>query len=88
MNLTGDCNRCGLCCTVGNGQCVHLEVTGKLGEPGATRCLAYANRYDGMPIFGRTPNGLVRGWCRKDSPAETAVIVQWIGKGCSLKRKN
>lgn len=90
MKLEGECNRCGLCCTLGPYRCVHLRATDKLGAPGATSCAVYDRRYDGMPIIGVDAGGRPRvaGVCRKDSPKETAVIVQWIGKGCSLKRKD
>lgn len=89
MQLEGECNRCGLCCTFGRLRCEYLVVTAHLGNPGASRCAKYATRYDGMPIRAVNGHGKVKahGLCRKDSPEETQVIVQWIGNGCSLKRK-
>lgn len=88
--LVGDCNRCGQCCTNGNYRCEFLVVTARLGRPNATRCAKYATRYEGMPIRAVDSRGKVRahGVCRKDSADETKVIEQWIGHGCSLKRKD
>jgi hypothetical protein len=69
--------------------CRNLQIDGKLGEPGATRCMAYDVRFDGMPILGRNAEGHTRvGACRKNSTLEDAVIVKWIGHGCSLKEGN
>jgi hypothetical protein len=92
VTLEGECNKCGLCCTAQKGGvwlfCTHLLVAGQLGTEGATRCLAYEHRYDGMPILMRTADGKeqVFARCHKDSAEETAVIVQkGIGKGCSLR---
>lgn len=89
MTLVGECNRCGLCCMQDGHRCIYLAVDGKPGEPNATRCTAYERRYDGMPIAGVDANGKVKviGVCRKDSPKETQIIAQFIGKGCSLTRK-
>ena len=88
MKLIGDCNRCGLCCTDGEFVCRNLQIDTTLGAPYSTRCMAYDVRYDGMPILGRNAQGQTKtGVCRKDSAEETKIIVPWIGKGCSLKRK-
>lgn len=88
MKLEGQCNRCGLCCTADGFTCINLQIDTTLGEPGATRCMAYDVRFDGMPIVGRNAEGQRRtGVCRKDSAEETALIVRFIGKGCSLTRK-
>jgi hypothetical protein len=49
--------------------CINLQIDTTLGEPGATRCMAYDVRFDGMPIIGRNAQGEVRhGVCRKDTP--------------------
>src|SRR4051812_7202321 len=88
VTLVGECNRCGLCCTFGGYTCINLQIDTVLGQPQATRCMAYDVRFEGMDIVGRNTQGEMRwGKCRKDTPAETAIIVQFIGKGCSLKRK-
>lgn len=86
-HLVGECNRCGQCCTYRNLRCANLVVAGKLGEPEATRCAAYAWRFEGMPIYGVDALGSVEGIsrCRKDSENETRVVRQWIGRGCSLR---
>lgn len=89
MKLEGECNRCGLCCIQNGLRCIHLAVDSTPGTASATRCTAYARRYDGMPIAGVDKDGHVRtiGICRKNSVEETQIIAQFIGKGCSLTRK-
>jgi hypothetical protein len=50
---TGACNQCGQCCT----HCKHLEVTGTIGDPGATRCGIRAeilDRYKGCALAPET----------------------------------
>lgn len=87
MRLEGECNRCGLCCTSDGYTCINLQIDTTLGEPGATRCMAYDVRFEGMLITGQNSDGHRRqGVCRKDSKEETQIILQFIGKGCSLKR--
>jgi len=89
MRLEGECNRCGLCCVRDGYVCRNLQIDTVLGVPGATRCMAYDVRFDGMPILGRNADGHTRaGVCRKDSAEEAEIIVQFIGLGCSLKRKD
>lgn len=88
LKLLGSCNQCGACCqaTYGNAivTCEHLEVTGEIGEPEATRCLVYDRRYDGMPIRMRGPDGLmVPTRCSKGSVNEIVQVIQRIGRGCS-----
>lgn len=87
MKLVGVCNQCGLCCTKGDARCANLVTVGRVGEPGATRCGAYAWRFEGMPVYAIDAQGVVvhQGRCRKDSAGETAAIAPWIGKGCSLQ---
>jgi len=89
IDLVGTCNQCGLCCAPErNGEkwrCGYLM--GKdIGQPNATSCSRYTERYDGMPIELLGPNGKVMaGTCRKDSVSETVAIVEnGVGKGCSL----
>lgn len=89
MQLEGDCNRCGQCCTINGYVCINLQIDTTLGEPQSTRCMAYDVRFDGMPIIARNSDGhRIQGVCRKDSPQEAEIIQQWIGRGCSLKRKD
>src|SRR3990167_5311528 len=90
--LTGDCNRCGRCCSGRWGGralvCEHLIITKPLGEPEATSCAVYGQRFDRMPIrwvdpLSRVPIALATCW--KDSPDETAAIIaSGLGHGCSL----
>jgi hypothetical protein len=95
--LSGDCNRCGLCCTTEvNGHvfvCQYLRAeidaaykTKPLGTPGASRCGAYENRRDGMPITLRNFAGdTIHAQCGKNSWAETKTILErGIGRGCSM----
>lgn len=88
MKLIGECNRCGLCCQSEGFTCVNLQIDGTPGQPGATRCMAYDVRFDGMRIWGRNAAGEVReGRCSKDSAEETRIIKLFIGKGCSLRKE-
>lgn len=91
--LTGDCNRCGLCCEVKaksgeSYRCEHLEVYGIIGEPEATMCGKRSSRYDMMPIRLVDQNGfktVFAAYCGLGSPLEIARIITFIGKGCSLQ---
>ncbi len=86
MSLTGECNRCGLCCTADGFTCINLQIDTHLGDPNGTRCMAYDVRFDGMPIWGRNEHGEIReAKCAKDSAEETRIIKFWIGKGCALR---
>lgn len=91
--LVGECHQCGLCCCMEEGgrtvRCANLVVErGSVGVPGATRCSAYAERYNGMPIpLVDVSTGFLSRWsqCGKDSPEEVQVILaRGIGRGCSL----
>ena len=89
MMLTGECNLCGACCFTKYGAvCENLEILTRRGLPNATRCRAYAERYDGMPIRMLAKDGrkLSGYYCAKNSPAEVEVIIEMgIKKGvCSL----
>ncbi len=89
IDLVGECNRCGLCCAPEkNGvrwRCANL-IGEDIGQPMATSCSKYSERFDGMPIDLEDPNGnRIKGICRKDSMAETVAIIEnGVGKGCSL----
>ena len=49
MKLIGECNLCGACCFTKYGAvCENLEILTRPGLPNATRCRAYAERYDGI----------------------------------------
>jgi hypothetical protein len=93
LKLVGECNRCGLCCTVSwNGRtlkCHNLDVRGPigLGAPDGAFCRAYRQRYPGMPIMLYDDNGSIQalGACAHNSEIEPEVIGPWIGKGCSLR---
>ncbi len=88
MRLKGECNRCSLCCFVGNARCANLQITGKPGEPMASKCAAYEKRIDGMPILLIQPGGRITwGQCWHNSEMENEVIAQRIGQGCSLERE-
>lgn len=95
----GDCNRCGLCCTVqvkgyGTLVCEYLLAVRSggqirpLGAPDASVCGVYGRRVDGMPIKMLDGTGTPRmeGQCRKDHWLEDErIIARGIGKGCSLR---
>ena len=93
--LQGECNRCGLCCAgTWNGRpwrCANLKMVGPMGEPYATMCEVYTERYDAMPITGvDMETGAVIGWghCYLNSRTEDLAIIQkGVGKGCSLTLK-
>ena len=87
VKLTGDCNRCGMCCFMGRYRCVNLLVEGKPGEPKATKCGAYSIRYNAMPIVMIDPEGeIVDAFCRHDDPNEGILIAsRGFGKGCSMR---
>src|SRR5262245_49248096 len=88
--VVGECNLCGLCCfnPATGTRCSQLEVTGKPGEPYATRCLVYDQRYDGMPILMVDRDGKPTSEnrvCTKDSIEEDlSIIASGIGRGCTL----
>lgn len=92
VELTGECNRCGLCCA---GQvegkawaCEHLQLTPGVpfGAPGASKCRVYERRVNGMEITVYfADGGRARAQCFKGSPQETEIILPHIGKGCSLR---
>ena len=89
MMLNGKCSLCGSCCFTKYGAvCENLEILTRPGLPNATRCRAYAERYDGMPIRILAKDGrkLSGYYCAKNSPAEEEVIIEMgIKKGvCSL----
>ena len=86
VKLTGTCNQCGLCCYIGEFRCINLIVSGKPGEPMASKCGAYNSRYDGMPIVLVDPNGKTRmATCSHGSELEDLEIFErGIGKGCSM----
>lgn len=98
--LTGICNRCGSCCQYeaadGSGlvRCGYLEVKPgtRVGQPEATTCRMYADRYDTMPIpMVYVIGGHDYGWsrCAKDSALEDWVIeLRGLGHGCSLVRRD
>lgn len=88
MKLEGECNLCGSCCVNGDWRCLNLKVRGRIGEPFATVCSKYNQRYDGMPIVMMNSKGkTVEGICHKDSKAETRLIVRFgFGRGCSLRK--
>lgn len=73
-------------------RCEHLEVSGSIGQPWASRCRAYRTRYDGMPIHLndiRTGRRVERSICAKNSLAETdAILDRGIERGCSLSVDN
>lgn len=90
--LKGDCNRCGSCCVESvDGvvyRCANLIVRGEIGSPNASKCSAYARRFQGMPITMVNAGGAMLDadmMCAKDSAEEDAVIVRkGFGHGCSL----
>ena len=90
FRLTGACNQCGACCrSIAPGgvalTCEHLEVLDAIGTPAATRCRAYARRYDGMPVhlYDTTGCVVVGTTCAKGSVAELVQTISRIGQGCS-----
>jgi hypothetical protein len=100
LELQGECNRCGQCCTSDHGGqrlvCEHLraEIEGgrvkPLGTPMASRCRIYAMRWSGMSIRMKDQHGEVRqlAQCFKDTWQEDYVIAdRGIGKGCSLSMR-
>lgn len=96
MRLKGTCNRCGLCCfgTSADGRairCMHLRVSGKPGEPFATRCAIHDARTPMMPIVmvDKLDNQVLGDWvcsCSYGTIFETIEILQkGIGRGCSME---
>jgi len=88
FTLTGECNRCGLCCApVIDGvrhPCINLVPEGILGEPNSTLCSVYDTRYEGMPI--KLVGIDTPAVCRKGSDEEAmAILTNGIGQGCSLE---
>ena len=87
FRLAGECNQCGLCCIIGDLRCINLIMTGKPGEPMATKCAVYATRYSGMPILLLDAAGRIvaQAACGKDDVNDARAIIQrGLGKGCSL----
>lgn len=86
--ISGDCHRCGLCCEVNGFRCEHLLLEhGKVvGDPEASACQVYDQRYQGMPIrlFDATKEHYMIGHCAKDTQEEVEHILPYIGRGCSL----
>ena len=90
--LKGDCNRCGSCCVERVAgvvyRCVNLIVRGEIGVPNASKCSAYARRFQGMPIVMVSDTGAMLDadmMCAKDSAEEESVIIRkGFGHGCSL----
>lgn len=90
--LRGDCHRCGSCCVVESEgveyTCTLLEITGRLGEPHATRCSVYFARTHWMPINMVAQDGrMIHANCAAHgTEAETlAIIRNGVGKGCGLE---
>jgi hypothetical protein len=52
--------------------CINLQIDTTLGEPGATRCMAYDVRFDGMPIIGRNAKANAPRRLPQGHAAETA----------------
>ncbi len=96
LELQGECNRCGLCCTAEHeGQRVVCEYlvaeipVQPLGTPMASRCRAYEYRHRLRPLRIRLldGHGVMRreAQCFKDTWQEDYVIAdRGLGKGCSL----
>ena len=92
---SGECGRCGHCCTRGmvlpSGEilmaaCQHLVADKRLGEAEATRCAVYDSRYVGMPITLEAPRGdgtsdFFQSTCDADFPA----VSQGVPSDCSYK---
>lgn len=91
LQLEGECNRCGLCCTASHrGEtlyCHNLQRVAQVGMPNATFCKAYALRRPGMRILMLDKFGIIKaeGACTHGSAVDNENIAQWIGKGCSLQ---
>jgi len=95
LKLEGQCNRCGLCCTVevGGGKtlyCHNLQKNTYIGLPGASTCRMYGQRYPGMPIMlnDKDDNFYAMGACMHGTSIEPEIIAPWIGRGCSLRIAN
>jgi hypothetical protein len=88
MKLIGSCNQCGVCCKVGPLHCEHLETTGEIGTPMATRCKVFPMRYHMMPIAMLNDMGMTEmmAVCAgHGSELEASIIARrCIGNGCSL----
>lgn len=89
MKLKGLCNRCGLCCYTGPFRCVNLIVTGTPGQPEATKCGRYNDRYAGLPIIMVDREGkILEGdhvCCHGREDESIIIALKGIGKGCSLE---
>ena len=90
MSLKGRCNQCGLCCFVDGGKCTNLIVHGEPGQPMATECMIYNDRYPGRPIILMRPDGsYAEGHCWHNAPNEEAILTKLIEQGkCSLEVDN
>jgi hypothetical protein len=84
--LKGKCNQCGNCCTIGPFKCENLVVVGEPGQPLATWCAVYDQRYPDMPIKLRDGCGEIQGFCMHDTLAEEYELTRLIiDKKCSLE---
>lgn len=74
---------------IGEYRCINLILEGKPGEPGASRCGRYLNRYDGLPIvMVNSEGGILEGShvCCHGAPEEDQIIIErGFGRGCSLE---
>jgi len=85
--IFGECNQCGVCCFNGLAHCENLEIIGIPGEPGATRCKAYATRYHRMPIRQLFPDGSLK--CMSECLVLDAALAEGVDlhmpRECSLE---
>jgi hypothetical protein len=87
VSISGNCNRCGLCCWAGKFKCTNLQTA----RDGKAECVVYANRRPGMEIILMREDGAWReGICNHGLPSEEKILMPLIEQGlCSLEvRKN
>ena len=96
MSYTGDCNLCGRCCEITVNhiergatvfRCSNLGVFDQIGIAGATLCMVWDKRWQGMPIVMVSEDGKIafHSRCMMTYPRDTDAIppecsYQWDSK--------
>jgi hypothetical protein len=71
-------------------RCHNLIINGYVGEPDASHCGCYSQRYEGMPILLFDDEGNIRGEsvCHVGAADDQGLIDEYIGHGCALEVDN
>jgi hypothetical protein len=66
-----------------------LRVDGVIGQPNASYCGKYNERYPDMPIIMVNPEGfIIEAFCAHGAPSEEGILRQMIADGqCYLEEK-